>query len=107
LDKSESLTMGNVGFSLSREQRARVETDTQAAAIERFKAKAAEIARGFGFAGYTLGQVAVSAGDQVTPMVRPVLRAMKAESSLADSPIPVEAGKATVSTTVSGTVLLK
>src|SRR5207237_3516193 len=42
-----TLTIGNVGFGLSREQRAKVESDAQAMAIERFKAKAAELARGF------------------------------------------------------------
>ena len=105
--KITTLTMGNIAFSLSREQRAKVETETQAAAIERFKAKAADIARGFGFAGYTLGQVAVSASDQAMPVPRPRMMAMKADVSMSESAIPVEAGKATVSTTVSGSVLLK
>ena len=105
--KITTLTMGNIAFSLSREQRARVETETQAAAIERFKGKAGEIAKSFGFASYTLGQVAVSASDQAMPVPRPRMMAMKASSSLADEAIPVEAGKATVSTTVSGSVLLK
>lgn len=105
--KITTLTMGNIAFSLSREQRAKVEAETQAAAIERFKAKAADIAKGFGFAGYTLGQVAVSASDQPMPVPRPRMMAMKADVSMSESAIPVEAGKATVSTTVSGSVLLK
>jgi predicted secreted protein len=57
------MTLGHVGFSLSREQRARVEGEAQNQAIERFKAKAADLARGFGFAGYTLREVAVNAND--------------------------------------------
>jgi predicted secreted protein len=102
-----TLTMGYVAFSLSREARAKVEGDTQAQAIERFKAKAGEIAKGFGFAGYTLGQVTVAANDQ-PPVPRPRMMAMRAEASPAPMPdIPVEAGKATVTTTVSGSVLLK
>lgn len=105
--KITTLTMGNIAFSLSREQRAKVETETQAAAIERFKAKADDIAKSFGFAGYTLGQVAVSASDQTMPVPRPRLLTMKADISMSESAIPVEAGKATVSTTVSGSVLLK
>ncbi len=105
--KISTLTLGNIAFSLSREQRAKVETETQAAAIERFKAKAADIAKGFGFSSYTLGQVAVSASDQAMPIPRPRILAMKADVSMSEAAIPVEAGKATVSTTVSGSVLLK
>ncbi|MHB1248793.1 MAG: SIMPL domain-containing protein, partial [Polaromonas sp.] len=52
--KIQTLTLGSVSFSLSREQRARVEGEAQTLAIERFKAKAGEIAKSFGFGGYTL-----------------------------------------------------
>ena len=45
--KIQTLTMGNVSFGLSREQRAKVEGDAQGQAIERFKAKAADIAKKF------------------------------------------------------------
>ena len=40
----QSMTLGGVSFGLSREQRARVESEAQAIAIERFKAKAASAA---------------------------------------------------------------
>src|SRR5687767_12109144 len=50
----QSMTMGGVSFGLSREQRAKVESEAQALAIERFKTRAAELAKGFGFGGYTL-----------------------------------------------------
>ena len=104
--KIQTLTMGNVSFGLSREQRARVEGDAQTQAIERFKAKASEIAKGFGFVGYTLREVAVNANDQGY-VQRPRMMAMEAKSSAADSPIPVEAGKSTVLVTVSGSVQLQ
>lgn len=100
-----TLTMGGVSFGLSREQRARVETEAQAIAIERFKAKAAELARGFGFGGFTLREVSVNSNDQGMP--RPRMMAMEAKSSMADSPVPVEAGKTSVVVTVSGTVQLR
>ncbi|MBI2768626.1 MAG: SIMPL domain-containing protein [Burkholderiales bacterium] len=104
--KIQSMTMGGVGFGLSREQRAKVETDAQTQAIDRFKAKAAELARGFGFAGYTLREVAVNANDQ--GVVRPRMMAMEAKSlSSSDAPVPVQAGKTAVTVTVSGTVQLK
>lgn len=100
----QTLTMGNVSFGLSREQRARVEAEAQAMAIEGFKAKAAEIARGFGFAGYTLREVSVNANDQ-GGMPRPQMMAMRAKA--ADESVPVEAGKSTVVVTVSGQVQLR
>lgn len=104
--KIQTLTMGNVSFGLSRDQRAKVEGDAQTQAIERFKAKATEIAIGFGFAGYTLREVSVNANDQGY-VQRPRMLAMEAKSAVANAPVPVEAGKSTVQVTVSGSVQLK
>lgn len=101
----QTLTMGNVGFALSREARARVEGDAQAQAIEQFKAKASEIARGFGFSSYTLREVSVNANDQGP--IRPRMMAMEAKASMSDASIPVEAGKSTVLVNVSGFVQMK
>lgn len=104
--KIQTLTVGSVSFGLSREQRTKVETDAQGIAIERFKARATEIARGFGFGGYTLREVNVSANDQGF-VPRPRVMAMEAKAATADAPVPVEAGKTTVVVTVSGSVQLK
>jgi len=101
----QSMTLGGVSFGLSREQRAKVETEAQTIAIERFKAKAAELAKGFGFTGYTLREVSVNSNDQGFP--RPVRMAMEAKAASADSALQVEAGKSTVMVTVSGSVQLK
>ena len=104
--KIQSLTMGNVSFALSREQRVKVEGEAQTLAIERFKAKAGEIARGFGFAGYSLREVSVNANDQgYTP--RPRVMAMSAKAEASDTPISVEAGKSTVLVNVAGSVQMK
>lgn len=103
--KIQTLTVSSVSFGLSREQRAQVEGDAQTMAIQRFKARAEAIARGFGFTGYTLREVNVSASDQgYTP--RPRMLAMEAKA-MSDSPVPVEAGKTAVLVTVSGSVQLK
>ncbi|WP_411885936.1 SIMPL domain-containing protein [Polaromonas sp. YR568] len=104
--KIQTLTMSNVGFALSREQRARVEGDAQAQAIERFKAKAGEVARNFGFSSYTLREVSINANDQGSPP-RPRMLAMSAKAEMSDASIPVEAGKSTVLVTVSGSVQMK
>ena len=104
--KIQTLTMGNVSFGLSREQRAKVEGDAQVQAIERFKAKAEGIAKAFGFTGYSLREVSVNANDQGF-QPRPRMMAMEARAASADAPVPVEAGRSTVLVNVSGSVQLK
>jgi predicted secreted protein len=101
----QSMTVSQVHFDLSREQRAKVEADAQTLAIERFKTKAAELAKGFGFSGYSLREVSVNAND-VGPVPRQPMAMARAAAS-ADMPLPVEAGKAIVSVTVSGSVQLR
>ncbi len=104
--KIQSLTLGNVGFSLSREQRARVEGEAQSQAIERFKARAADISRSFGFSSYTLREVSVSSNDQ-GPVPRPRMMAMQAKAEMADAPVSVEAGKSTVTVNINGSVQMR
>lgn len=101
----QTMTLGGVSFGLSREQRAKVEGDAQAIAIERFKAKASELAKSFGFSGYSLREVAVNSNDQGF-----VPRPRFAEAQLAaapSAPVPVEAGKSAVTVTLSGSVQLR
>jgi predicted secreted protein len=103
----QTMTTGGIGFGLSREQRAKVESEAQALAIERFKARAAELAKGFGFGGYTLREVAVNANDQGF-MPRQRMMAMEARGAVAsDAAVPVEPGKTAVVVTVSGSVQLR
>jgi len=104
--KIQTLTVAGVSFSLSRELRAKVQTEAQAQAIANYKTQAESIAKGFGFAGYTLREVSVSANDMGQPY-RPRVMAMESRAAMADAPVPVEAGKSTVQVTVSGSVQLK
>jgi Predicted periplasmic/secreted protein len=102
----ESMTLAGVSFGLSREQRAKIEGQAQSMAIERFKGKAAELAKDFGFSGYSLREVAVNANDQgFVPRQR--MLASEAKSAQAEMPVPVEPGKSTVTVTVSGSVQLR
>jgi predicted secreted protein len=105
--KINTLTLGQVTFTLSREARAKVEGEAQALAIERFKAKASEISKNFGFGGYSIREVSVNANDQgFNPRGR--MEMMQAKSSLAsDAPVPVEAGRSNVIVTVNGAVQMK
>ena len=101
-----TMTIGNVAFDLSRDQRAKVERDAQSQAIENFKAQAADLTRAFGFSGFTLREVAVNS-NSYAPGPRPRMMAMEAKSAMADAPITVEAGKSTVTVNVSGSVQMR
>lgn len=102
----QTLAVASVQMGLSREAQARLETQAQALAIEAFKRKADEVARGFGFTGYTLREVSIS-GGQPPAMPYPRMMAMEAKAASADAPVPVEAGKASVNVVVNGAVQLK
>lgn len=102
----QTLTLRGVSFGLSREERSRVEGEAQATAINRFKAKAGELASAFGFGGYTLREVSVQSNDGgMEPQMR--MAAVEARAGAAEMPVPVAPGKSTVSVTVSGSVQLR
>lgn len=104
--KIQTLTISNATFSLSRDLRSKVETEAQEMAIDRFRTKASDIARRFGFESYTLREVAVNANDQgFNP--RPRMLAMEMKAVAADAAVPMEAGKSLVVVNVNGSVQLK
>jgi len=100
-----TLTIARVSFSLSREAREKVEGDVSAQAIARFRARADAVSRQFGFTGYTVREVAVNA-ESPGSVVMPVMRAQAMRAS-AEEALPVEAGKATVTAQVSGSVQMR
>jgi predicted secreted protein len=97
-----SLTVQRVGYGLSRELRERSEAEVTGQAIARYRAKAADYAKHFGYTGYTIREVSVTASEPPggpIPMMRAKTMAMQEDAAL-----PIEAGKAPVSVTVGGTV---
>ena len=100
-----SLGIARVGFSLSRESREKVEGDVAAEAIGRFRARADAVSKLFGFAGYTVREVSV-ATDPSQTLSQPLMRAQSLRAG-GEEALPVEAGKALVSATVSGSVQMK
>ena len=104
--KITTMTIARVGYSLSRELREQVEGDVAAQAIARYRARAAEYAKQFGYSGYTIREVNVNSGEPVMYAAAPMLRA-KTMSASADESLPIEAGKGTVTVTVNGSVLMK
>lgn len=103
----QSLTVSQAYFGLSREATLKLETEAQAQAIERFKRKADEVSKAFGFSGYSVREVSVSSADQ--PVYRPAPRvmAMEMKAAAADAPVPVEAGKTAVTVMVNGAIQMK
>lgn len=104
--KLQSMNITNVGYSLSRELREKHEAAVTAEAIKKYQVKAAEVARQFGFSGYTLREVAVQSSEPgFAPAPRMMSMAKGAEA--ADAALPVEPGKGTITVNVNGSVVLK
>jgi predicted secreted protein len=99
-----TLTVARVGFALSREARERVEEEVTQQAITRFRARADGYSRQFGFGGYQIREVQVGLQDAPVVMARAPMMMRAAAAPAADEALPVEAGKTTVSVSVSGTV---
>jgi predicted secreted protein len=98
----QTLTVSRVGYALSREQREKAEADVAAQAIARFRARAGDYAKAFGYGSMVLREVQVSTDAAPPPM--PMVRARTMAVEAADAGLPVEAGKGTVTVNVSGTV---
>ena len=101
-----TMTIARVGYNLSRELREKAEADVTAQAISRYRAKAADYAKQFGYSGYSIREVNVASGEPPVYAQAPMMRS-KAMSAAADVALPVEPGKAVVSVNVNGTVQLK
>ena len=102
----QTLSIARTGFSLSREAREKVEGDVTAEAIARFRARADAAAKLFGFVGYAVRDVSVSTDNGQMPP-QPMMVRSQAMRASADESLPVEAGKAVVTATVSGSVQMK
>jgi len=99
-----TMTIARVGYSLSRESREKSEADITAQAIARYRAKAADYARQFGYGGYVVGEVSIASDEG--PVALSMMGGMRFKRETADAALPTEAGKATVTVNVSGSVQL-
>ncbi|MEO8296619.1 MAG: SIMPL domain-containing protein [Burkholderiales bacterium] len=104
--KLNGMVVTGSGYSLSRDLRAKYESELVAQAIQQFRQRASEIAAQFGFSGYGLKEVNVQGLEQQggpVPMYR--MRATAAAAAEA-APVPTEPGKGTLTATVQGSVQL-
>lgn len=101
------LNVVQVSYGLSRELREKHEAALTARAIASYRSKAQDLARSFGFAGYTLGEVSVQSGEPgFENRQAPMMVKMASAADAAETPLPVEPGKGVITTTVSGHVIL-
>ena len=98
-----TLTISRVAYSLSRELREKSEGEVSAQAIARYRAKAADYAKQFGYGGYVVREVNVSGNEQPSAPA-PMYRAKVMSVASSDESLPVEAGKGVVTVSVNGTV---
>ena len=101
----QSMTVGSLDYSVSRDAREKVEGEVAAQAIARFRAKATEYAKAFGYATFTVRDANVAI-DNGQPTPRPFRMKAALVSSAGDS-VPVEAGSGSVTANVNGSVQLK
>lgn len=101
--KISTMTIARVNYGLSREAGERNEGEVTAKAIASYRAKAAEVSKQFGYSGYTIREVNVQANEQPGNPI-PMMRVQAMSKASEDTALPVEAGKAVVLVTVSGTV---
>ena len=101
----QSMTVASLDYSVSREAREKVEGDVAAQAIARFRAKAADYAKAFGFANFVVREANVGI-DIGQPPPRPFRAKLAMAPSVSDA-LPVEAGSGSVTANVNGSVQLK
>ena len=100
------MNVTSVGYGISRELLEKHEAEVTAQAIQKYRARALEYARQFGYTGYQLREVNVQATEQGGGP-RPYMVQAKAQMSAAgDAAVPVEPGKGLITATVSGSVQL-
>jgi predicted secreted protein len=102
-----SLGIESVSHFLSREARTQVEQALIKEAIASFRAKAQAASAAFGYSGWTIHSVSVndSGGGMPPPAMPRVAMARMADAAEA-APMPILEGRATVSVSVNGTVVL-
>lgn len=100
----QELTVSNIDWRLSPDQKSAAEARIQAEAVARFQSKAQALTKQFGFVAYTLREVRVTAQEAGESMVMP--RMAMAQMDAAPAPVPTVAGKSRVVVNISGSIAL-
>lgn len=103
--KLQDLTVSQIDWKLSDEQRKEAEMRIQAQAVERFKNKARSLTQQFGFADYTLKEVRVG-GQENGESVMPRMAMVQMDVPSA-SPVPTQPGKSRVVVNITGSIQMR
>jgi predicted secreted protein len=98
------LQLESFTFSVSEEQRNRVQQELVSEALAAFRARAALVAKGLDASGYSIDDVSIETGSQGHPMPRMEHSMMAMKDAAA--PPAVEAGSSRVAVSVQGTIVL-
>lgn len=101
---SSQMQISNVVFSLSPEARDAAQKKLSGEAIAAFRQKATNASAAFGFGGYTIREVSVSAGENSPPRPMMMTRMAAAPVAAKMADVPLEAGDSTVTVSVNGSV---
>jgi predicted secreted protein len=102
----QDLTVAQIDWQLSPEQKSAAESRIQAEAVAHFQSKAQSLTKQFGFSAYTIKEVRVSAQEAGEGHVMPRM-AMVQMDAPAPSPVPAVAGKSRVVVNISGSIVLR
>ncbi|MCO5100839.1 MAG: SIMPL domain-containing protein [Burkholderiaceae bacterium] len=102
-----TLNLQSVTYLLSRETRLAVEQELITQAVKAFHEKADTAARALGFRGWEVRELSISGSGAGGPQPMPRTMAMSRAASADEAvPLPGAEGRTTVTTTVSGSVVL-
>ena len=102
----QSMTVGSLDYSVSREAREKAEGELAGQAIARFRAKAADYAKAFGYGTFTVREANINF-DSGQPTPRPFLMQARKMAVSDSASLPTEAGSGSVTANVNGSVQLK
>ncbi len=100
-----SLSISRVGYELSREVREQVQAEVTEKAIARFRSNATDMSKSFGFSSHSIREVHVSMNEP--NQHQPMAQARASSMMSSDMALPTEAGKATVTAVVNGSIQMK
>ena len=104
----QKLQMTSVQFRLSEDSRKDAEKRLIRDAAQAFKDKASDAAKALGFSSYTIKDIGLNQGFQVSVRPMPMMRAKSDMMSMSSSaPVPTESGESEVVVTFNGSVELK
>jgi predicted secreted protein len=99
-----TLSIARVGSMMSREQREKVESEVASQAIARYRAKALDVTRQFGYGSFTVREVTVDSQDPTSSRHNGPMTLHKPMAMSSADALPVELGKGVVTVNVTGTI---